>query len=110
MKAKFKNELETYCSLYWWNFGKKTKSFEGKLIALLKNQKVTFKITKKKDSDFQFNYTFTNPFGITFKVIGMKKDFPHYAKQFLQMEMCRIGDKSTVFVQGVWRPTVTINH
>lgn len=110
MKTKFKAELNTYCTLHWWNFGSKTLQFKGTLQEFLKEQKVTFKISKKKDSDFQFNFNFTNPYGITFKVVGMQQEFPHYAKQFLQMEMVRMGDKCTIYVQGVWRPTVTVNH
>ncbi len=110
MKKTFEQELNTYCTLHWWNCGSKTLQFKGQLKDLLKSQKVTFRISKRKDSDFQYNYTFTNPFGITFKVVGMQQEFPHYAKQFLQMEMCRMGDKSTIYVNGAWRPTVTINH
>lgn len=110
MKNKFKSELNTYCILHWWNLGSKKLQFKGTLQDFLKEQEVTFRISKKKDNDFQYNYTFTNTKGITFKAVGMQYEFPYYAKQFLQMEMCRMGDKCTIYVQGVWRPTVTVNH
>lgn len=109
MKKIFEQELNTYCTLHWWNFGKKTLQFKGTLKDFLTEQKVKFKISKT-DNEFIYNYTFTNPFGITFKVKGTQYEFPLYAKQFLQMEMCRMGDKCTIYVTGVWRPTVTINH
>lgn len=110
MKKKFSHELNTYCTLHWWNFGSKTLQFKGTLQDFLKEQKVTFKISNKKDSTLQYDYTFTNPYGITFKVVGVQHEFPHYAKQFLQMEAVRMGDKCTIFVQGAWRPKVTVNH
>lgn len=109
MKKIFEQELNTYCTLHWWNFGKKTLQFKGTLKDLLNEQKVNFKISKT-DNELIYNYTFTNPFGITFKSKGGQSDFKFYAKQFLQMEMCRMGDKSTIYVNGAWRPTVTINH
>lgn len=109
MKNKFKAELNTYCTLHWWNFGNKTLQFKGTLQEFLKEQKVKFSISKG-ENEHTFNYTFKNDFGIIFKVKGMQHEFPHYAKQFVQMEAVRMGDKCTIYVQGVWRPTVTVNH
>ena len=109
MKNLFNTEYNTFCTLHWWNGGKKTLSFKGNLIDLLKEQKVNFKI-KKAETEGIFNYTFKNSFGITFKAKGVRQDFAFYSKQFLQMELCRMGDKATLYVQGVWRSTVTINH
>ena len=36
-------------------------------------------------------------------------DFTHLAKQAIQMELVRMGDKSQLYVVGSWRPTVTVN-
>jgi hypothetical protein len=104
-----KQELETYCELHWWNMGTKTLYFKGELKNLLKKQDITF--TKRKtENEYNYTFTFKNPYGITFKVRGSKLEFPHYAKQFIQMELVRMGDKSKLFVKGIWRPTVTVNH
>ena len=101
-------KLETYCELHWWNMGKKTLSFKGKLVDLLENQKIKF--TKEDtDTNMIFTFHFESPFGISFKTTGLISDFPHLAKQFMQMELVRMGDKSQLHVQGVWRPTVTVN-
>lgn len=103
------NELNTYSELYWWNFGKKTLSFKGKLKDLLKEQKITF--TKKNtENEGIFTFCFKNPYGITFKTRGTISDFRHYAKQFIQMELVRMGDKSKLYVSNSWRPTVTVNY
>ncbi len=103
-----KQELETYCELHWWNGGRKTLSFKGDLKDLLKEQKITF---TKKPSEHEglYIFTFKNTYGITFKTRGAIHDFPHLAKQFIQMELVRMGDKSQLHVRGVWRPTVSVN-
>lgn len=103
-----KQELQTYCELHWWNMGKKILSFKGKLEDLLKKQKITF--TKKKtDIEGIFTYHFKSSYGISFKTNGATHDFPHLAKQVIQMELVRMGDKSQLYVAGVWRPTVNVN-
>jgi hypothetical protein len=103
-----KKELKTYCELHWWSMGKKTLAFKGELKDLLKAQNITF--TKRK-TEYEGIYTFifrsTN--GISFKVRGQLYEFSHYAKQFIQMELVRMGDKSQLHVSGTWRPTVTVN-
>lgn len=104
-----KKELQTYCELHWWNMGKKTLSFKGCLGDLLKQQHISF--TKRKtDVDGRFIFHFKNPFGISFKTNGTIYDFPLLAKQAIQMELVRLGDKSQLYVNGCWRPTVTVNH
>lgn len=105
---QLKDELETYCELYWWNFGKKTLSFKGRLEDLLKEQKITF--TKKKtETEGIYTFNFKSAYNITFKTNGTLYDFKHYAKQFIQMELVRMGDKSQLYVNGTWRPVVTVN-
>lgn len=103
------NQLETYCELHWWNMGKKRLSFKGELKDLLEEQKITFSKRKSKVTDGVFVFTFKNPYGISFKTTGLISDFPHLAKQFIQMELVRMGDKSQLYVSGVWRPTVNVN-
>ena len=103
-----KQKLETYCELHWWNMGKKTLSFKGKLEDLLENQKIKF--TKEDtETDGIFTFHFESPYGISFKQTGLISDFAHLAKQFIQMELVRMGDKSQLHVQGTFRPTVTVN-
>lgn len=103
-----KEQLNTYCELHWWNFGKKSLSFKGPLKVLFKEQKITF--TKKRvGTKGVYIFTFKNNYGIKFKVRGTINDFTLYAKQFIQMELVRMGDKSQLYVQGCWRPTVTVN-
>lgn len=106
-----KEILNTYCEEYWWNGGRKTLSFKGNLKELLESHRTKYTIKKTEDEgEGLYILTFRNEYGITFKTRGLMSDFAHRAKQFIQMELVRMGDKSTLYVQGVWRPTVTINH
>ena len=100
--------LNTYCELHWWNMGKKTLSFKGDLASLLKYQNIKY-TCRRTNSEHFYNFKFTNLNGITFTKKGLLSDFPHLAKQFIQMELVRMGDKSQLYVEGVWRPTVTVN-
>jgi len=103
-----KEALETYCELHWWNMGRKTLSFKGELKDLLEEQSVKFS-KRKTDTEGIFTFTFKNDYGISFKATGTIHDFPHLAKQFIQMELVRMGDKSQLYVSGTWRSTVTVN-
>jgi hypothetical protein len=88
--------------------GSKTLSYEGELKGLLEKQ--GFKYTKKKtENEGIFTFTFKNNYGITFKYNGLISDFAHLAKQAIQMELVRMGDKSQLYVNCGWRPTVTVN-
>ena len=103
-----KKQLENYCELHWWNMGKKTLSFKGTLYDLLKDQNVSHRKVKT-EIDGLFNFYFKNDNGVSFKKRGTESDYAHLAKQFIQMELVRMGDKSQLYVAGVWRSTVTIN-
>ena len=105
---ELKKELKTYCELHWWNMGSKTLSFKGELKDLLEKQNVTFS-KRKTEHEGIFTFNFKNPYGITFKKTGTIHDFTHLAKQFMQMDLVRMGDKSQLYVAGVWRPTVNVN-
>ena len=108
MKTNINAKLETYCELHWWNMGKKTLSFKGNLGDLLRQQNITF--TKKKtERDGIFTFHFKSAYGISFKTKGLMHDFTHLAKQAIQMELVRMGDKSQLYVSGSWRPTVNVN-
>jgi len=89
-------------------YGKKTLSFKGKLKDLLKEQNIVFTRRKTK-LDGIYDYYFKSAYGVKFKARGTINDFRHYAKQFIQMELVRMGDKSRLYVTGSWRPTVTVN-
>lgn len=101
--------LTNYSTLHWWNFGQRTLDFEGELRDLLKEKSISFRKRKVKETGL-YQFYFKNDYGISFKARGILEDYSFYAKQFLQMELVRMGDKSTLYVSGVWRPTVTINH
>jgi hypothetical protein len=104
-----KEQLSRHCTLHWWNMGTKTLSFKGTLKDLLKNQGITY--TKKKSEIEGFYYfTFKSQSGITYKVRDAEYDFAYQAKKFVQMELVRMGDKATLYVEALWRPTVTVNH
>lgn len=105
---EFKEELDTYCELYWWDFGIKTLSFKGCLKDLLKKNSITFTI-RKTETEGIYKYNFKNCCGISFIVKGTKLDFKLYAKQFMQMVLVRMGDKAQLYVTMSWRPTVTVN-
>lgn len=104
-----KQQLETYTELYWWNMGRKTPSHKGTLKDLLKHQSITYK-RRKTENEGIYKYYFKNNYGISFTVKGTLHDFTHYAKQMIQMELVRMGDKTKLYVNGCWRPTVTVNH
>ena len=88
--------------------GKKTLSFKGNLGDLLKEQNISF--TKRKtETEGVFKFSFKSAYGISFITTGLMHDFPHLAKQAIQMELVRMGDKSQLYVAGTWRPTVTVN-
>lgn len=108
MEHSMKAALETYCELHWWNMGKKTLSFKGSLGDLLKEQKITFS-KRKREINGVFAFNFKSAYGITFKANGLMHDFTHLAKQAIQMELVRMGDKSQLYVAGSWRPTVNVN-
>ena len=106
---KLEQALENYCELHWWNMGRKTLSFKGTLKDLLDEQSIKFS-KRKTDKEGIFTFTFKNPHGITFKKTGTIEDFAHLAKQFIQMELVRMGDKSQLYVSGTFgRHTVNVN-
>ena len=107
--ATLNENLQTHCTLHWWNGGKKTLSFKGTLEDLLKEQKITFTKTRTKSEYEIYTFKFRNPYGITFKTNGVMNDLPFLAKQFIQMEMCRMGDRAELYVAGVCRPRVNVN-
>lgn len=108
MKRTIKKELETYTELHWWNGRQKTLSYKGSLKGLLKQQYITF--TKKKtDQNGIYEYIFKSAYNIRYKVTGTISDFRYFAKQMVQMELVRMGDKSQLYVYGTTRPVVTVN-
>ena len=104
-----KEQLSIQCVMHWWNFGTKTLAFKGTLEDLLKQHNITFTKRKTHIEGF-YIFSFKSIHGVTFKVQGAMYNFAHYAKQFIQMELVRMGDKATLCVPGAWRPTVTVNH
>ena len=109
MDKFIKRGLEAQCTEHWWNMGTKTLSFKGTLEELLKRHKIKYFI-KKTDRDGIYMYYFKSAYRITFTTQGTVNDFRTYAKQFIQMELVRMGDKSTLFVDSWYRPIVTVNH
>ena len=101
-------QLKTYCELHWWNMGTKTLSFKGELKDLLIEEKISYS-KRKTDREGLYLFTFKNDNGITFQKRSTIDEFSFLAKQFIQMELVRLGDKSQLYVQGVWRPKVTVN-
>ncbi len=109
MENNIKKELETYCELYWWNMGRKTLDFKGELKNLLKKHNIKF--TKRKtETDGIYTFYFKSIHGISYEKTGLISDFSHLAKQAIQMELVRMGDKSKLYVSGTWRSTVTVNN
>jgi hypothetical protein len=104
-----KKQLNTYCEEHWWIMGSKTLSFKGKLKDLLKSHNISFRKVKTEHDGLYYFY-FKSPYGISWKASGLIEDFPSLAKRFIQMELVRIGDKSTLYVKELWRPKVTVNH
>lgn len=103
-----KKQLEAYTELHWWNMGKKTLSHKGSLKDLLEKNRISY--TKRKtEHEGLFNFSFKNDYGISYKQRGTITDFSHFAKQMIQMELIRMGDKAQLYVSGCWRPTVTVN-
>ena len=103
-----KDELNAYCELHWWNMGQKTLSYKGNLKGLLKSQHITY-TRRETGHDGLYMYYFKIPTGIRFEARGTKQDFRTFAKQMVQMELVRMGDKSQLHVNSFYRPTVTVN-
>ena len=100
--------LSNYSELHWWNMGKKTLSFKGELKDLLKDQNISFRKVKTEREGI-YKFYFKSQYGVTFTTTGTLSDYAHHAKQFIQMELVRMGDKSQLYVSSVWRPTVNVN-
>lgn len=103
-----KNILKTYCELHWWNGGAKTLNFRGTLKDLLTHQSITYTKTKT-DHEGLYTFIFRTQSGITFKTLSTIQGFADSAKRIVQMELVHMGDKSRLYVQGAFRPTVTVN-
>jgi len=103
-----KDELSAYCILHWWNCGKKTLDFKGTLKDLMKKQGITF-CKRKTDREGVYMFYFKSERDIRFKVKSSVEEFRFVAKQFIQMELVRMGDKTQLQVHNTWRPTVTVN-
>jgi len=103
-----KTALKTHCELHWWNMGKKTLSFKGELKELLKNYGITYS-KRKTENEGIYKFYFKSKYNISFRASGTISDFTHLAKQAIQMEIVRMGDKSQLYVAGCWRSTVTVN-
>ena len=108
MHKDMQEELDAYCELYWWNFGKKTMDYKGSLKGLLKRQGIKFN-KKKTEIEGIYTFYFKNDYGVSFKVNATINGFRHHAKQFIQMDLVRMGDKAQLYVTGSWRPLVTVN-
>lgn len=106
--SKLKKELEANCQLHWWNGGRKTLSYEGNLKGLLDAHNIKVTAIKNNDTGI-YKFYFKSIHGITFTVTGTIDDFTHLAKQAVQMELVRMGDKSQLYVDCSWRPTVNVN-
>lgn len=103
-----KKQLQTHTELHWWNMGKKTLSHKGSLKELLKIHGISY-MKRKTETEGIYKFIFKSEHNISFKPTGLISDFTLYAKQAIQMELVRMGDKSQLYVQGCWRPTVTVN-
>lgn len=109
IKTTLKAELKSYTTLHWWNMGKKTLAFKGELKDFLKENNITFTKTKSEHEGL-YIFRFKNNHGVKYVKRGTLNDFTHIAKQFIQMELVRMGDKAQLYVDSNWRPTVTVNH
>ena len=63
---------------------------------------------RKTNTDGIFKFHFKNHYGISYTT-GTLSDFGHFAKQAIQMELVRLGDKSQLYVDCSWRSRVTVN-
>lgn len=105
-----KKQLASPATLHWWNMGKKTKGFDGTLGELLKNHNIKHTV-RKTDREGILKFYFKNIHGISYTATALEYQFSHYAKQAIQMELVRMGDKATLYVSSsFWRSTVTVNH
>ena len=100
--------LKSHCQLHWWNGGKKTLSYNGDLKGLLEAHNISF-TKRKSEHEGLYIFYFKSIHGISYTIRGTINDFAHLAKQAVQMELVRMGDKSQLYVDCFWRPTVNVN-
>lgn len=106
---KVDNSLDNHCTLTWWAMGKKTVFFKGKLIDLL--IKLNIKVIKQRRKENRYYYAVTfKGHDITYKVMDTEDQIPYHAKKFIQMYLVKMGDKSTLKIDNVFKQKVTVNH
>jgi len=82
---------------YWWNFGQKTKDFEGTIKDCLKSKGIKFRRFKRKDyPDFEA-WKFTIPHNVVLKHTGT---FDDGAFDALKLHYAMMGDKARVEMNG----------
>lgn len=107
-KTLIKRYFAYHAEIYVYYGQKKRKAFSGSLKELLSEYYFVFR-KRKTDNKGIYRFTFQSETGITFVKNGIIQDIPRLAKLAIQMEMVRLGGKSSLFVYGTTRPTVTIN-
>ena len=93
-KQKIESFKTTNLTTWWWNFGKKTKDFEGTILEYFEKHKVTYQITIIKDEDLErikFECSF-NIGSLSFKFEGC--DLEDMARMVLNIHLSYMGDKA----------------
>ena len=93
-KEKVSNLKSMPLSIWWWNFGKKTKSFEGTLEEYFNKHEVLYSVSVLNDESFdriKFKCRF-NIGSLSFKFEGY--DLEDMARMVLNIHLSYMGDKA----------------
>ena len=101
-KADIK-ELQSACTIYWWNHGKKAVDTSGTLQEVLKAKDVVITKKPRPDHEGMFIYTCKISIGsqeVTIKQAGNAYNLVDLAFQALLYTMAYLGDKSQIFCRS----------
>ena len=95
-KEKIKDFKNLHLTTWWWNFGKKTKDFEGTILDYFTQHEVKYSIKtiKQNNNDFE-SLKFKCSFEIgslSFKFEGY--DLENLARMVLNIRLSYMGDKA----------------
>ena len=99
MEAYNKNEIDQVLNsnlvIHWWNFGKKTLSFNGTVKEYLNQNKVKYSINSEK-TEFGEQLTFKVKFNIGSlqNITFQTNRIDDVVRMFLNIQLSYLGDKS----------------
>ena len=93
-KEQLNKYLNSNLLIHWWNFGSKTLCFKGSVKEYLEREKITYKVTLRKDTNFEQLF-----FKVKFSVGSMNYNFTCYSiddvvRMSINIRLSYLGDKA----------------